>query len=63
MGEGASQVERRRDARVSELPGLNHLFQTCQTGATGEYAGIEETISPLALKTVGDWIDAHTKKK
>ena len=31
---------------VQELPGLNHLFQTCKTGAPSEYAQIEETIAP-----------------
>jgi dienelactone hydrolase len=50
-----------RDATVTELPGLNHLFQTAKTGAVSEYAQIEETISPAALKTIGDWIVAHTK--
>lgn len=46
-------------AAVKELPGLNHLFQSAQTGAVSEYATIEETISPSALTTVGEWID-HT---
>jgi pimeloyl-ACP methyl ester carboxylesterase len=43
-------------AKVLELPGLNHLFQTAPTGAPGEYADIEETIAPVALKTIGDWV-------
>ncbi|HOB53786.1 MAG TPA: alpha/beta fold hydrolase [Acidobacteriota bacterium] len=38
------------------LPGLNHLFQTCRTGAVSEYAAIEETLSPLFLQTMGDWL-------
>jgi hypothetical protein len=42
---------------TKELPGLNHLFQTCKTGAVSEYAEIEETIAPAALKVIGDWID------
>ena len=41
---------------VRELPSLNHLFQTTQTGAISEYASIEETISPIVLKLIGDWI-------
>ena len=41
---------------IKKLPGLNHLFQTCATGSPTEYSKIEETISPLALKTMGDWI-------
>jgi pimeloyl-ACP methyl ester carboxylesterase len=48
------------NASVVELPGLNHLFQTARTGAVSEYQQIEETIAPVALKTIGDWIVAHT---
>jgi hypothetical protein len=43
-------------AVVLELPNLNHLFQTAQTGGVGEYARIEETIAPVALQTMSDWI-------
>ena len=49
------------DATVIELPGLNHLLQTADTGQVSEYGKIEETISPLALRTVSDWIVAHTR--
>jgi pimeloyl-ACP methyl ester carboxylesterase len=35
---------------------LNHLFQNCETGAVAEYAQIEETIDPIVLKTMKDWI-------
>lgn len=38
------------------LPGLNHLFQHCTTGNPAEYAGIEESFAPEALRTMGDWI-------
>ena len=41
---------------MKELPGLNHLFQTCTTGAPSEYAEIEETIAPEALAEIVDWI-------
>jgi pimeloyl-ACP methyl ester carboxylesterase len=41
---------------TKQLPGLNHLFQTCKTGGVGEYAEIEETIAPAALKVIGDWV-------
>jgi pimeloyl-ACP methyl ester carboxylesterase len=51
-----------RDYKVVLLPGLNHLFQTSRTGAPSEYAEIEETIAPIALQTVGDWIVAHTRR-
>ncbi len=48
---------------VKELPGLNHLFQTAQTGALSEYAKIEETISPTALKIIADWILEQTRER
>jgi fermentation-respiration switch protein FrsA (DUF1100 family) len=48
---------------VKKLPGLNHLFQTAQTGSPSEYAKIEETISPDALELIGNWISEHTKKE
>lgn len=41
---------------VRELPGLNHLLQTCKTGSPTEYGQIEETMSPAALSAIGDWI-------
>ena len=45
-----------QNVKTVALPGLNHLFQTCQTGAISEYAQIEETFNPAAMKLVGDWI-------
>ncbi|MCW3100635.1 MAG: hypothetical protein JWL77_6253 [Chthonomonadaceae bacterium] len=50
-----------RDYTIKELPNLNHLFQNCTTGSPSEYGSIEETLSPVALQTMGDWIAAHTK--
>ncbi len=44
------------DYTVRVLPQLNHLLQTATTGAIGEYAQIEETMSPVALKIISDWI-------
>jgi fermentation-respiration switch protein FrsA (DUF1100 family) len=46
---------------IKELPDLNHLFQTTKTGSPSEYNTIEETFSPLALKTMGDWILTFVK--
>jgi len=48
---------------IKELPGLNHLFQTAETGSLSEYARIEETISPIALKIMSDWILEQTEDK
>jgi pimeloyl-ACP methyl ester carboxylesterase len=41
---------------IDELPGLNHLFQTAKTGSPAEYAQIEETMSPVALEKMANWI-------
>ena len=52
-----------KDFTLKELPSLNHLFQTCKTGSPSEYSTIDETIAPIALQTMGDWILKHTAKK
>ncbi len=51
-----------KDVTVVELPKLNHLFQVATTGAPSEYGTIEETMAPLALNTISDWIVAHTSR-
>jgi pimeloyl-ACP methyl ester carboxylesterase len=48
---------------IKELPGLNHLFQPCITGAPSEYGSIETTFDPAALKIVGEWILEQTRAK
>ncbi len=52
-----------KDYTTKILSGLNHLFQTCKTGAPSEYATIEETISPAALTIMGDWITSRMISK
>jgi len=47
------------DVTTEELAGLNHLFQTAETGSPTEYADIEETFSPRALDLVSAWIRAR----
>jgi hypothetical protein len=44
------------------MPGLNHLFQDAKIGSPKEYGQIEETLSPAALKVLGDWIEEHTRR-
>lgn len=41
---------------IKEMSGLNHLFQESETGSPAEYAAIEQTFSPRALKEISDWI-------
>ncbi|MCF7763331.1 MAG: lysophospholipase [Verrucomicrobia bacterium] len=42
--------------QVKAYPNLNHLFQTCKTGAVTEYGTIEETINEEVLRDVSNWI-------
>lgn len=49
-----------KQAEVRQLPTLNHLFQHAYTGSPTEYAAIDETFSPEALKIIGDWLAART---
>lgn len=51
------------DVTTIELPGLNHLFQDATTGSPAEYGRIDETLSPVALKVVSDWVVAHSQVK
>lgn len=44
------------DWAILKLPALNHIMQTAKTGGLAEYARIEETMSPLAMKAVADFI-------
>lgn len=61
--EAALKLGGNKDYQVMKLAGLNHLFQTCITGVPSEYLTIEETIAPVALKAVGDWLLQHTVGK
>ncbi len=44
------------DFEVRVFPNLNHLFQSSSTGRIDEYADIEETIAPVVLDAMTDWI-------
>jgi len=41
---------------IREIPDLNHLFQTSTNGAPMAYGKIEETMAPVAMTIIGDWI-------
>ena len=51
------------DYTIVEFPGLNHLFQECETGLPDEYARIEQTIAPVVLDQITSWIKATTVRK
>ena len=46
---------------LREFPGLNHLFQHCETGAPNEYASIDETISPEVLEMMVEFVKGMVK--
>lgn len=48
---------------IKELWYLNHLFQSATTGAISEYYEIEETVSPVALDAMGEWLSGIVKNK
>ena len=50
-----------KNFEVKELPGLNHLFQTCNKCTVMEYGRLEETISPVALQSVTGWLNKNVK--
>ena len=54
--EKALKKAKNKDVTIVELPSLNHLFQTADSGAVSEYYTIEETMSPAALDLIRDWI-------
>ncbi len=52
-----------RHSTIIELPMLNHSFQTAISGAIEEYATIKETIAPVVLQVISDWIFARVAKE
>ena len=44
------------DLTERNFEGLNHFFQTAKTGSPVEFSEIDETMSPVALNAVSDWI-------
>ncbi len=49
------------DFQIVELPGLNHLFQTCRACTPAEYGTLAETFSPKALGVMGEWLARHLR--
>ncbi|MFI3315613.1 MAG: alpha/beta hydrolase [Rikenellaceae bacterium] len=41
---------------IAYLEGLNHMFQTTETGEISEYTELEETFSESALEVILDWL-------
>jgi len=58
---GALEKGGNNEVTTIEFENLNHLFQESTTGAPSEYGTIEQTFSPLALKSVSEWILGQVK--
>jgi len=54
--EAALKESGNKNFSIKKLPRLNHMLQSAQTGGGQEYAKIEETVSPLAISTVTEWL-------
>ena len=50
-----------RHYTIKEMPGLNHLFQTCNKCTLEEYGKLEETFSPAALQLISEWLEKNVK--
>ncbi|WP_319480225.1 alpha/beta fold hydrolase [uncultured Draconibacterium sp.] len=46
---------------IKEYPNMNHLFQKCITGSLDEYPTIEQTIDPMVLNDISNWIEKQIK--
>ncbi|MGB4773521.1 MAG: alpha/beta hydrolase [Chitinophagaceae bacterium] len=46
---------------IKELPNLNHLFQEAGTGSSAEYSIIQQTLSPLLLNEITNFINQKPK--
>jgi uncharacterized protein len=55
----AFETSGNKDFTVVEIEGVNHLFQTAQSGSPALYGAIEETIAPEVLTAVGNWVAKH----
>lgn len=45
------------------LPSLNHVFQTAKTGQEDEYATLEETLAPVAIARMSEFVKATARSK
>ena len=48
------------DYLIKILPKHNHFMQIAKTGSPLEYVTIEETISPIALESISNWVLSHS---
>jgi pimeloyl-ACP methyl ester carboxylesterase len=58
----ASDASENKDFTVVEISGVNHLFQTAQSGSPALYGAIEETVAPEVLTAIGNWVVKHSSQ-
>ena len=54
--EAAVNANEKTNIDIQLISGVNHLYQTAETGSEYEYVQIEETFSPEVLNLMSDWI-------
>lgn len=59
--ESALKKSKSKTFTVRKMPGLNHLFQTCNHCTIQEYVELEETFSPSAIKEINEWLNKNVK--
>lgn len=56
----AFEASGNKDVTIVEVDGVNHLFQTAQSGSPALYGAIEETMSPEVQTAITNWVSQHT---
>lgn len=59
--EAALKQSNAKVVTIKELPGLNHLFQSCNKCTIDEYGLLEETFAPSALQEISNWMNKYVK--
>ena len=59
----AYETSGNKDFTVMEIEGVNHLFQTAQSGSPALYGAIQETMSPQVLTAIENWVVKHTNQQ
>jgi pimeloyl-ACP methyl ester carboxylesterase len=52
----AVKTNHKANINIRLIEGVNHMYQTADTGSEYEYVQIEETISPIVLNLLSEWI-------
>jgi uncharacterized protein len=58
----SAALKKNSNSMVVMLPQKNHLLQDATTGSPNEYKDIEETMSPIALNMIVDWVTRYTAR-